>query len=182
MDKGEHKQKLASLTREFISFLKEPENYETDISTASSKLKASKRRLYDVTNVLEGVGLIERCGKSKIKWTNRSPAVNDQDIMKKLENRNKELDDLIVYVDNKIDELMKSNDFQEHGWVSGKDVLDIIRAKYGDCDGPFALYAITGPSSMEMEVEYQAEQDNGYEIVCTSSDGPISLKEIGTIG
>ena len=28
-----------------------------------------KRRIYDITNVLEGIGLIEKYKKNKIKWT-----------------------------------------------------------------------------------------------------------------
>ena len=27
-----------------------------------------KRRIYDITNVLEGVGLIEKSGKNNIRW------------------------------------------------------------------------------------------------------------------
>lgn len=28
-----------------------------------------KRRIYDITNVLEGIGLIRKGGKNHIKWT-----------------------------------------------------------------------------------------------------------------
>jgi hypothetical protein len=31
-----------------------------DLNEASSKLKVSKRRIYDITNVLEGIGYIEK--------------------------------------------------------------------------------------------------------------------------
>jgi hypothetical protein len=31
-------------------------------------LKVQKRRIYDITNVLEGIGLIEKTIKNKIRW------------------------------------------------------------------------------------------------------------------
>lgn len=32
------------------------------------RLGVQKRRIYDITNVLEGIGLIEKCVKNKIRW------------------------------------------------------------------------------------------------------------------
>jgi hypothetical protein len=32
------------------------------------RLKVQKRRIYDITNVLEGIGLIRKGGKNRIKW------------------------------------------------------------------------------------------------------------------
>ena len=42
-----------------------------------------KRRIYDITNVLEGIGLIRKGGKNHIKWTEaeakgRRAAASDQ--------------------------------------------------------------------------------------------------------
>lgn len=31
-------------------------------------LKVRKRRIYDITNVLEGIGYLERTDKGEIKW------------------------------------------------------------------------------------------------------------------
>ena len=31
-------------------------------------LKVQKRRIYDITNVLEGIGLIRKVGKNNIQW------------------------------------------------------------------------------------------------------------------
>lgn len=32
------------------------------------KLAVQKRRIYDITNVLEGIGLIQKYKKNKIRW------------------------------------------------------------------------------------------------------------------
>jgi transcription factor E2F3 len=39
-----------------------------DLNDAAVHLNVQKRRIYDITNVLEGIGLIEKTMKNKIKW------------------------------------------------------------------------------------------------------------------
>ena len=42
-----------------------------------SELKVQKRRIYDITNVLEGIGYVEKMQKNTIKWVGGSedPAI-----------------------------------------------------------------------------------------------------------
>jgi transcription factor E2F3 len=40
-----------------------------DLNVAARDLNVQKRRVYDITNVLEGIGLIEKNSKNHIKWT-----------------------------------------------------------------------------------------------------------------
>jgi transcription factor E2F3 len=40
-------------------------------------LRVQKRRIYDITNVLEGIGLIKKGGKNYIKW-NGADAISKQ--------------------------------------------------------------------------------------------------------
>lgn len=39
-----------------------------DLNIASTKLKVQKRRIYDITNVLEGIGMLEKKSKNNIQW------------------------------------------------------------------------------------------------------------------
>ena len=39
-----------------------------DLHHASRIMNVKKRRIYDVTNVLEGTGLIQKTGKNKVGW------------------------------------------------------------------------------------------------------------------
>jgi hypothetical protein len=43
-----------------------------NLNEASSLLEVQKRRIYDITNVLEGVGLLEKTSKNNIKWNGGS--------------------------------------------------------------------------------------------------------------
>lgn len=39
-----------------------------DLNDAVRQLSVQKRRIYDITNVLEGIGYVEKLHKNKIKW------------------------------------------------------------------------------------------------------------------
>uniref|UniRef100_A0A915LTD4 E2F/DP family winged-helix DNA-binding domain-containing protein n=1 Tax=Meloidogyne javanica TaxID=6303 RepID=A0A915LTD4_MELJA len=47
-----------------------------NLNEAAELLGVPKRRLYDITNVLEGVDLIEKIGKNSIKWRDQSEFTN----------------------------------------------------------------------------------------------------------
>ena len=66
--KNRHENSLGELTTKFIHLLQEAEDQCMDLNEAVSLLKVQKRRIYDITNVLEGIGLIEKCIKNKIRW------------------------------------------------------------------------------------------------------------------
>lgn len=48
--------------------MKECPNGVLDLNQAAATLDVQKRRIYDITNVLEGIGLIEKKGKNNVKW------------------------------------------------------------------------------------------------------------------
>ncbi|MEQ2165809.1 Transcription factor e2f4, partial [Goodea atripinnis] len=55
-----------------------------------------KRRIYDITNVLEGIGLIEKKSKNSIQWKGVGPGCNTREIADKLIDLKTELDDLAL--------------------------------------------------------------------------------------
>lgn len=48
--------------------IKSKENFILDINEATRELGVQKRRIYDITNVLEGIGYIEKIHKNKMRW------------------------------------------------------------------------------------------------------------------
>jgi transcription factor E2F3 len=47
----------------------EAEGGVLDLNKAAEALQVQKRRIYDITNVLEGIGLIGKCGKNNVQFT-----------------------------------------------------------------------------------------------------------------
>jgi len=56
---------LGELSRKFIRLIKDSKNnFSVDLNDAATQLNVQKRRIYDITNVLEGIGLIEKTIKN----------------------------------------------------------------------------------------------------------------------
>ena len=59
---------LGLLTKKFIDLLETSPDGVVDLNIASTKLNVQKRRIYDITNVLEGIGVLEKKSKNNIQW------------------------------------------------------------------------------------------------------------------
>lgn len=63
---GRFESSLGVLSAKFMKLLSETENGILDLNHAATSLSAQKRRVYDITNVLEGIGLVSKLSKSKV--------------------------------------------------------------------------------------------------------------------
>lgn len=59
---------LGLLTKKFVGLLEGSSNGVIDLNKASEQLGVQKRRIYDITNVLEGIGILEKKSKNNIQW------------------------------------------------------------------------------------------------------------------
>ncbi|OAQ28270.1 hypothetical protein K457DRAFT_591920 [Linnemannia elongata AG-77] len=66
-DSSRSERSLGMLTKQFIHLLKE-EQGTLDLNQTANKLGVQKRRIYDITNVLEGIDLIEKFKKNNVRW------------------------------------------------------------------------------------------------------------------
>lgn len=62
---------LRFLTKKFINVLNECQGSSLDLNEAVKALGVQKRRIYDITNVLEGIGMIEKSGQSDVRFTKK---------------------------------------------------------------------------------------------------------------
>ncbi|EEC07948.1 transcription factor E2F3, putative [Ixodes scapularis] len=67
LERNRYDTSLGLLTKKFVSLLKGATDGVVDLNKASELLGVQKRRIYDITNVLEGVGLIEKKSKNNIR-------------------------------------------------------------------------------------------------------------------
>ncbi|XP_050671759.1 transcription factor E2F4-like [Leptidea sinapis] len=76
---------LGLLTTRFVLLLQKSRDGVLDLRMASEKLAVrQKRRIYDITNVLEGIGLIEKKSKNSIQWKGSCPDGTAGDITAKV--------------------------------------------------------------------------------------------------
>lgn len=54
------------LTTRFMTLLRESPKGTLDLNEAAVALLVQKRRIYDITNVLEGIGLVTKVSKNKV--------------------------------------------------------------------------------------------------------------------
>ncbi|XP_041852739.1 transcription factor E2F4 [Melanotaenia boesemani] len=176
-----HEKSLGLLTTKFVTLLQEAKDGVLDLKAAADTLAVrQKRRIYDITNVLEGIGLIEKKSKNSIQWKGVGPGCNTREIADKLIDLKAELDDLAVR-EHELD--------QQRVWVqqSIKNVTDdsnnspMAYIRHEDLCGAFkgdTLLAIRAPIGTQLEVPIPEAVLNGqrkYQIRLKSTSGPIEV-------
>jgi len=69
---------LGILTKKFVDLLQESPDGVVDLNDASNRLAVQKRRIYDITNVLEGIGILEKKSKNNIQWRGGQSMVSSE--------------------------------------------------------------------------------------------------------
>ncbi|CAH8442179.1 unnamed protein product [Schistosoma haematobium] len=137
-DLNRHEKSLGLLTEKFVQLLKEAPDGILDLKMAADFLAVrQKRRIYDITNVLEGIGLIEKRTKNSIQWKGGSAATNGPDIQARLD----ELQAEVEYLENlekKVDEhrgkvlqslknVQEDLDNLQYAYVTHQDLINIFQ-------------------------------------------------------
>ena len=128
---------LSDLTPRFMALLRSSPEGVLDLNKAAETLGIPKRRLYDVTNVLSGIKLVEKKSRSHIQWI--GPDLNELEIRPKqrqleaelldLSAKEASLDELIKDCSQQWDELLADREKKRLAYVSYDDIhsLDIFR-------------------------------------------------------
>ena len=138
-----HENSLGQLTKNFINYIKKTGNKSININDLVNELSVKKRRIYDITNVLQGIGYLQKSGKNEIVWTksienknkskkklisqNRGNSKNNKQKtnIKKLEQEKAKLDEDIKEFKNEFNSLAKKSDFQKYGYVTMDDFKEL---------------------------------------------------------
>ncbi|XP_028831799.1 transcription factor E2F5 isoform X5 [Denticeps clupeoides] len=76
---------LGLLTIRFVALLRDAEDGLLDLKTAADTLAVKqKRRIYDITNVLEGVGLIDKKTKNTVRWRGENSGCRSQEVLEQV--------------------------------------------------------------------------------------------------
>jgi transcription factor E2F3 len=158
-----------------------------DLNIAATKLSVQKRRISDISNVLEGIGLIEKKSKNNIQWKgNGMGGVDDMrkeinSIQVALEELNAEelmVDDAIARMQDMLKDLTSQEQNQDLAYVTHEDVRSLPNFQ-GE-----TLIAIKAPPGTTLEVPdpeprdeqgHVLEGEPRYEIFLKSNSGPIDV-------
>ncbi|XP_076015420.1 transcription factor E2F1 [Genypterus blacodes] len=160
-------------TKRFLHLLSQSSDGVVDLNWASQVLNVQKRRIYDITNVLEGIHLISKKSKNNIQWLGNhidgSLVAQHKELQMAvcdLTAAEEELDKLITKCNLQLKLLTEDQQNKKLGYVRCQD----LRKSF---DSPDQLVmVIRAPPETQMQV---SEPTEGYQVSLKSTRGPIDV-------
>lgn len=129
---------LTMLTRSVVKMLRETPDgvlYLRDVSSTLSNRQ--KRRIYDVTNVLEGIGLVKKQVKNHIKWIGEEPTTQsclgtarqigvNMRVRRNLELREAYIDSQIKAISKSTQMLLEDSATRSYLYVTSDDLTSVF--------------------------------------------------------
>ncbi|KAH0619051.1 hypothetical protein JD844_018668 [Phrynosoma platyrhinos] len=191
-EKSRYETSLNLTTKRFLELLSHSPDGVVDLNWAADVLKVQKRRIYDITNVLEGIQLITKKSKNHIQWLGSKSAVggpsNCQGLMKELQDlraAEQQLDTLIQMCTTQFKLL--TEDLENQQYPLGKWNKDWVvlaswkhTSAYVTCQDLRSIVdpseqlvmVIKAPQETQMQVSDPAE---AFQIAVKSTQGPIDV-------
>jgi len=173
---------LGLLTKKFVSLIQNAPEGILDLNQAATSLNVQKRRIYDITNVLEGIGLIEKKSKNNIQWKGMGPnsGTNIEQTLDKLKEdirisiaHEQWLDDAIEQMQSSLRELAEDSENADYAFVTHEDIRNIASFNAD------TVIAIKAPSGTTLEVpdpdEGMEYPQRRYQIYLKSQSGPVEV-------
>ncbi|KAJ6303874.1 hypothetical protein OIU77_017702 [Salix suchowensis] len=173
---------LGLLTKRFVDLFKNADDGILDLNNAAETLEVQKRRIYDITNVLEGIGLIEKTLKNRIRWKGidasrprqvEGDATLSQAEIENLTMEEHKLDDQIREMQERLRDMSEDENNQKWLFVTEEDIKSL------PCFLNETLIAIKAPHGTTLEVLDPDEAvdclQRRYRIILRSSMGPIDV-------
>ncbi|KAM9095910.1 transcription factor E2F3 isoform 2-T2 [Sarcophilus harrisii] len=166
---------LGLLTKKFIQLLSQSPDGVLDLNKAAEVLKVQKRRIYDITNVLEGIHLIKKKSKNNVQWMGCSLS-DDGGMLAQCQGLSKEVTEL-SQEEKKLDELIQSctldlklltedAENQKLAYVTYQDIRKISGLK------DQTVIVVKAPPETRLEVPDPLES---LQIHLSSNQGPIEV-------
>jgi len=179
--KARHDNSLSVLTRKFLQLIRGSPNHTVDLNEAVKVLNVQKRRIYDITNVLEGIGFIQKVLKNKIKWVGSTDSMSSDDdiatLAEELEGliiEGKEIDRWTTTLQDMLADLAKDETNNQFSYVSFDDIKSVNSQK--DNDQPFLV--VRAPKGTLLEVptaEPDGTDEHPHKMKLTSQSEEILI-------
>ncbi|TYZ62026.1 hypothetical protein PybrP1_011528 [[Pythium] brassicae (nom. inval.)] len=179
---------LGLLTKKFVDLIQSSPTGDLDLNSAAISLGVQKRRIYDITNVLEGIGLIEKTSKNNIHWKGSNGTLGMADNYRDMEQLLQSITDLmqeedtyeqhIKAVTQNIrrlydEEAFDRGTFENLSYITHEDMrrLESFRDQ--------SVMAIKAPPGTTLEVpdpdEGMPSGKRRFQIFLKSTDGPVDV-------
>ncbi|XP_014288775.1 transcription factor E2F4 [Halyomorpha halys] len=164
---------LGLLTSRFVFLLQHSPGGLLDLKTAAETLEVKqKRRIYDITNVLEGIGLIEKKTKNIIQW--KGPADENETSHSEITSLKEDLRELKEY-EEMLDHHMRTIRNRTEEMLSYPEAY-ITHEDLSSCFESDIVLGIQAPVNSVLAVPLNKKTDNlEYELTLKSSNGPINV-------
>ncbi|KGL84260.1 Transcription factor E2F6, partial [Tinamus guttatus] len=177
---------LVYLTRKFMDLVKTAPDGVLDLNEVATTLGVRKRRVYDITNVLDGIHLIQKRSKNLIQWvgSDLDQVFGGAPEQQKLRD---ELSDLSA-MEEALDELIKDCAHQLFELTDDKENAKYPFNSYITLSSTYVTYqdihsiqafqeqiviAIKAPEETKLEVP--APKEDSIEVHIKSTKGPIDV-------
>ncbi|NXA41498.1 E2F1 factor, partial [Eudromia elegans] len=177
-EKSRYETSLNLTTKRFLELLSQSPDGVVDLNWAAEVLKVQKRRIYDITNVLEGIQLITKKSKNNIQWLGSQAAVGASSQHRVLE---KELRDLQA-AERQLDDLIQTCTVQLRLLTEdpGNQQYPSLRDTYVTCQDLRSIVdpaeqmvmVIKAPPETQLQVSDPTE---AFQVSVKSTQGPIDV-------
>ncbi|XP_006860742.1 PREDICTED: transcription factor E2F1 [Chrysochloris asiatica] len=172
-EKSRYETSLNLTTKRFLDLLNRSADGVVDLNWAAEELKVQKRRIYDITNVLEGIHLISKKSKNHIQWlgsqtsggTSRQLEALSQDL-RHLEENEQQLDQLIHACTTQLQLLAADTDSQRLAYVTCQDLRSIADP------AEQMVMVIKAPPETQLQA---SDSSQTFQIYLKSKQGPIDV-------
>ncbi|NWI83259.1 E2F1 factor, partial [Dryoscopus gambensis] len=190
-EKSRYETSLNLTTKRFLDLLSQSPDGVVDLNWAAEVLKVQKRRIYDITNVLEGIQLITKKSKNHIQWLGSQATVGApgqhqllEEELQELQAAEQQLDDLIQMCTVQLRLLTEDPANQQYPLVLGSHprVPSLTRptAAYVTCQDLRSIVdpaeqmvmVIKAPPETQLQVSDPAE---AFQVSVRSTQGPIDV-------
>ncbi|NXK86564.1 E2F1 factor, partial [Formicarius rufipectus] len=187
-EKSRYETSLNLTTKRFLELLSQSPDGVVDLNWAAEVLKVQKRRIYDITNVLEGIQLITKKSKNHIQWLGSQATVGApgrhrllEKELRELQAAERQLDDLIQMCTVQLRLLTEDPANQQYP-LAGCCVCSLTcpTAAYVTCQDLRSIVdpseqmvmVIKAPPETQLQVSDPAE---AFQVSVRSTQGPIDV-------
>ncbi|XP_061597940.1 transcription factor E2F3 [Cololabis saira] len=156
---------LGLLTQKFANLLHRSADGVLDLNSVCRELNTQKRRIYDITNVLEGVKLIKKT-KNQVQWLGEHVGEQKNGELKALIEEEEKLDELIQRCTLQMNLLCEDRHCQRYAYLTYKDVSQIPWLKEQ------TVIVIKAPAGTKLQVPHPEES---FQVHLSSVHGPIEV-------